>query len=145
MLGQEHYRPNEEAVVEWMPGFSTRPIKCQGNIGSGTAYLTFDNVMIPKSNLIGEENKGFRPTNAEPLASSSLSLNGVIRNRLAHMARQIEATQAWMEYLVFQLQNTPHKEASLKFGGPIALLKAQSTQTLEYCAREASQILGGIA
>jgi alkylation response protein AidB-like acyl-CoA dehydrogenase len=33
----------------------------------------------------------------------------------------------------------------LKLGGPIALLKAQSTVTLEYCAREASQILGGIA
>ncbi len=30
-------------------------------------------------------------------------------------------------------------------GGPIALLKAQSTQTMEYCAREAAQIFGGLS
>ena len=35
--------------------------------------------------------------------------------------------------------------AMLKLGGAIALLKAQSTQTFEYCAREASQIFGGLA
>jgi alkylation response protein AidB-like acyl-CoA dehydrogenase len=30
-------------------------------------------------------------------------------------------------------------------GGQIALLKAQSTQTMEYCAREAAQIFGGLS
>jgi len=29
--------------------------------------------------------------------------------------------------------------------GPIALLKAHSTKTMEYCAREAAQIFGGAA
>ncbi|KAJ3196815.1 hypothetical protein HDU67_003923, partial [Dinochytrium kinnereticum] len=145
-----------------MEGFATRPIKCQGNVGSGTAYLTFDNVKIPKENLIGQENKGFKCImqnfNHERMGIVTSSLrfarvcyeeamrhDGVIRNKLAHMARMIEATHAWMEFLTFQLQGMSHDEAALKLGGPIALLKAQATQTIEYCAREASQILGGIA
>lgn len=33
----------------------------------------------------------------------------------------------------------------IRLGGPIALLKAQSTQCFEYCAREAAQIFGGLA
>ena len=36
-------------------------------------------------------------------------------------------------------------EAMLKLGGAIAGLKAQSTPTFEYCAREASQIFGGLS
>jgi len=31
----------------------------------------------------------------------------------------------------------------LQLGGPTALLKAQSTKTFEFCAREAAQIFGG--
>jgi alkylation response protein AidB-like acyl-CoA dehydrogenase len=30
-------------------------------------------------------------------------------------------------------------------GGPIALLKVQATTTMEFCAREAAQIFGGLA
>ncbi|KAF9272533.1 hypothetical protein BGZ74_005209, partial [Mortierella antarctica] len=69
----------------------------------------------------------------------------VLRNRLAHMSRQIEATHAWMENVIYQAITMPEEMQMLKLGGPIALLKAQSTQTLEYCAREASQIFGGLA
>ena len=36
-------------------------------------------------------------------------------------------------------------EAMLKLGGAIASLKAQSTVTFEFCAREASQIFGGLS
>jgi alkylation response protein AidB-like acyl-CoA dehydrogenase len=36
------------------------------------------------------------------------------------------------------------KEAMLKLGGAIAGLKAQSTVTFEFCAREASQISSGL-
>jgi len=36
-------------------------------------------------------------------------------------------------------------EALLKIGGSIALLKPQATSVFEYCAREASQIFGGLA
>src|SRR5262245_6843702 len=62
----------------------------------------------------------------------------VIRNKLAHMARQVEATQAWLEFIIYQRTKMPYAEQMEKLGGPIALLKAQCTQTFEYCAREAA-------
>ena len=69
----------------------------------------------------------------------------VIRLKLAHMARQIEATHNWMENLIYQSMHMQEEEAMLKLGGAIAGLKAQSTTTFEYCAREASQIFGGLS
>ncbi|KAJ3385848.1 hypothetical protein HDU92_002833 [Lobulomyces angularis] len=61
------------------------------------------------------------------------------------MVRKIEASQCWLEYILFQIKNLSKSEANVILGGPIALLKAQATTTVEYCAREASQIMGGIA
>lgn len=61
------------------------------------------------------------------------------------MARKIEATHAWMESLIYQACKMPSELQMLKLGGPIALLKAQSTQTMEFCAREAAQIFGGLS
>ncbi len=69
----------------------------------------------------------------------------VIRLKLAHMARQIEASYSWLESLVFQCQRMHETEAMLKLGGAIAALKAQATVTFEFCAREASQIFGGLS
>jgi hypothetical protein len=34
--------------------------------------------------------------------------------------------------------------ADVLLGGPLALMKAQATQTFEFCAREAAQIFGGL-
>ncbi len=65
----------------------------------------------------------------------------VIRNKLAHMARHVEATQALLELITFQMQRMPAAEAMVRLGGPIALLKVQCTSTFELCAREASQVL----
>ncbi len=61
------------------------------------------------------------------------------------MSRHIEATYAWLEMLTYQMKTMSYEEASIKLGGPTALLKAQATQTFELCAREASQIFGGLA
>ena len=61
------------------------------------------------------------------------------------MARQIEATHSWMEALIYQGTNIPVDQQMLRLGGPIALLKAQATQTFEFCARESAQIFGGLA
>ena len=69
----------------------------------------------------------------------------VIRLKLAHMARQIEASYNWLENVVYQCQTMNETEAMLKLGGAIAGLKAQSTVTFEFCAREASQIFGGLS
>jgi alkylation response protein AidB-like acyl-CoA dehydrogenase/predicted heme/steroid binding protein len=69
----------------------------------------------------------------------------VIRMKLAHMARQIEASYNWLENLIYQCQKMGETEAMLRLGGPIAGLKAQATVTFEFCAREASQIFGGLS
>jgi alkylation response protein AidB-like acyl-CoA dehydrogenase len=69
----------------------------------------------------------------------------VIRLKLAHMARQIEASYSWLESLIFQVSKMGETEAMYRLGGPIAGLKAQSTVTFEFCAREASQIFGGLS
>ena len=69
----------------------------------------------------------------------------VIRLKLAHMARQIEASYNWMENLIFQGSQMSDTEATFILGGAIAGLKAQATVTFEFCAREASQIFGGLS
>ncbi|GBB97549.1 hypothetical protein RclHR1_00300028 [Rhizophagus clarus] len=158
-----------------MPGVKTRQMACSGVWASGTSYITFEDVKVPKSNLIGKENGGFKCImfnfNHERMSiaiqatrfarvcyeeamkyahkrktfGKKLVEHDVIRNKLAHMARQIEATHAWMESLIYQTTKMPITDAMVRLGGPIALLKAQSTQTFEFCAREAAQIFGGLA
>ena len=61
------------------------------------------------------------------------------------MARQIEAVYNWTENVTYQIKIMGQKKANLIMGGPIALLKAHSTKTLEYAVREASQIFGGLS
>jgi len=41
-------------------GVSTRKMDCQGVWGSGTTYVTFEDVKVPVANLIGKQDKGFR-------------------------------------------------------------------------------------
>merc|ERR1712187_979247 len=158
-----------------MPGVNTRKMKCSGVWSSGTTYITFEDVKVPVSNLIGKEGKGFQlimknfnherfglvaMTNSvsrvcmeESLKFASkrktfgkaLIQHDVIRWKLAEMVRMIESTHAWLENVTYQL-NTMHKmEATYKLGGVTALLKVQSTKVFEYCAREAAQIYGGLS
>ncbi|KAJ1570046.1 hypothetical protein HK096_004459, partial [Nowakowskiella sp. JEL0078] len=160
-------------VEKSMPGVTTRQMPCMGVWASGTSYITFEDVKVPVENIIGKENKGFkaimhnfnhermgiviqatrfaRVCFSESLAyahkrrtfGKKLVEHPVIRQKLANMARQIEATHSWMENLIYQSTKMDHGMQMLKLGGPIALLKAQSTQTFEYCAREAAQVFGG--
>lgn len=156
-------------------GVSTRKMDCQGVWSSGTTYVTFEDVKVPVENLLGKKNQGFRVVmtnfnherigiiiqcirfarvcyeeaikyaNKRRTFGKKLYEHPVIRLKLAHMARQIEASWSWLENLIFQCQRMGEVEAMLKLGGAIAGLKAQSTTTFEYCAREASQIFGGLS
>ncbi|ORX46285.1 acyl-CoA dehydrogenase NM domain-like protein [Hesseltinella vesiculosa] len=158
-----------------MPGVTTRQMQCSGVWSSGTAYVTFEDVKVPKANVIGQVNHGFKyiMTNFNPervgciiqanrfarvcieecmkygnkrkTFGKKLVDHPVIRNKLAHMIRQVEATHCWLESLVYQTRHMPAEIQALRLGGPIALCKAQATQTFEYCAREAAQIFGGLS
>lgn len=141
--------------------------KKQGWWCSDTATLHFDNVMVPVSQRIGEENEGFLPIvhnfNNERLGLTASALeyaricfedawqwandratfgkplikHQVIGHKFAEMLRQINATQAYLDSAAWAVEQGTSKPADM------ALLKVQATQTLEFCAREAMQILGG--
>jgi alkylation response protein AidB-like acyl-CoA dehydrogenase len=162
-------------IEKTFPGVNARQMKCSGVWPSGTSYLTFEDVKVPVENLIGEENFGFKYimynfnherfqiiVQANRLArvcleeglryavkrktfGKRLIEHGVIRNKIAHMARNVESTHAMLESVTYQLTTMSPDEARKKLGGPIALLKSQASQTFELCAREAAQILGGLA
>jgi acyl-CoA dehydrogenase len=142
--------------------------KKQGWWCSDTATIYFDNVRVPVGNLIGQENKGFNVImnnfNAERLAMAAamegfsrvcledavawarerktfgqrLADHQVIRHKISDMKMRINATQAYLQ-LVCQAVQSGNENA-----GDIAMLKVQCSQTMEFCAREAMQILGGI-
>lgn len=158
-----------------MGGVSTRRMDCQGVWSSGTTYITFEDVKVPVENLLGKENQGFRCimtnfnherigiiiqclrfsrvcyeesvryANKRRTFGKKLIEHPVIRLKLAHMARQIEASYNWLENLIYQCEKMGETEAMLRLGGAIAGLKAQATVTFEFCAREASQIFGGLS
>ncbi len=149
------------------PGISRTRLDKMGWLCSDTATIHFDDVEVPAENLIGPENAGFgaimRNFNGERLGMAQgaaayaricyedaldwarqretfgkpLVTNQAIRHKLADMVRRIQATQAWIDHCAWQVLNAK------AFPGDFALLKVQATQTMEFCAREACQILGG--
>jgi alkylation response protein AidB-like acyl-CoA dehydrogenase len=161
-------------VEKKMEGVTTRKMKCSGVWSSGTTYITFEDVKVPKGNLLGKEGKGFKIAmanfNHERFAicamtnrfsrvcleealkfagkrktfGKTLMEHPVIRWKLAEMARLIEATHAWLEHVTYQMQTMTKLEATYKLGGSTALLKVQCTKVFEYCAREAAQVFGGL-
>lgn len=141
----------------------------QGWWAGDTATLYFDNVRVPASHLLGQKNQGFKVImknfNSERMTMSAameaysrvcleeavqwaqqrktfgkcLSEHQVIRHKIAEMKQRINATQAYIQACSHQIiSGTPN-------AGDIAMLKVQSSQTMEYCAREAMQIMGGIS
>jgi acyl-CoA dehydrogenase len=142
--------------------------KKQGWWCSDTATIYFDNVLVPVGNLVGQENRGFGVImanfNFERLAMSvameafsrvcledavnwarerktfgkRLADHQVIRHKIAEMKQRINSTQCYLNHISAEV------EAGREHAGDIALLKVQSSQTMEFCAREAMQILGGM-
>ena len=149
------------------PGISRTSLAKMGWHASDTATLHFDDVEVPAENLIGAENGGFagimRNFNGERLGMAQqatanarlcfedaldwarqretfgkpLIANQAIRHKLAEMLTRIQATQAWIDQAAWTVIN------GVAQAGDFALLKVQATRTMEFCAREACQILGG--
>ena len=150
------------------PGFGRTALdRKMGWWCSDTATLYFEDCRVPAGNLLGEENQGFalimQNFNQERLFLAA-GCNGfsrvcldeavayarerrtfgraliehqVVRHKLADMAMRINATQAYLESLAWRVEQGERPVAD------VCLLKNQATQTMEFCAREAVQILGG--
>ena len=150
------------------PGLSRSPLKKMGWWASDTAELFFENCRVPAANLIGEEGQGFavimRNFNHERLAlaaaacgyarvclhdalewarerrtfGKALAQHQVIRHKLVDMATRIEATRTLLDDLAARLDDGQSPAAQ------IAMAKNFATQTFQFCADQAVQILGGM-
>ncbi|OHF00936.1 hypothetical protein CORC01_03764 [Colletotrichum orchidophilum] len=159
--------------LENQPGVSRRRLKVAGQIAAGTSYLEFDDVRVPRENLIGRENEGMKyimhnfnhermsisvgVTRQARVALSSafayclqrkafdktLIEQPVVRHRLAKCGALLESQYAWVESFAFQLSKMPKKTADEELGGLTALCKANAGIVLDECARCAVLLFGG--
>ena len=159
------------AVPGDTPGLTRTPLAKMGWWCSDTAQLHFENCRVPADHLIGEENAGFRMImenfNGERLLMSAGALafaqvcfdealdwarqrqtfgvplidHQVTRHKLMDMRMRLASTQAWLHALVARLEAD---DAGPEWVGELCLLKNHATQTMQWCADAAVQILGGM-
>ena len=150
-----------------LPGITRTPLKKMGWWMSDTASIHFDHVRTSADNLIGQENAGFAGIvtnfNMERLSMAAqaiafsrvciedaaawarerhtfgkpLAKHQVIRHKFAEMVGRTHAASALLDNCAWRVKSGKSLIAEL------SLLKVQATRTMEFCAREAMQILGG--
>ena len=64
----------------------------------------------------------------------------VIRHKIGNMIKKIESCHAMIENVCYKMKMGL---SAKDIAGPMALLKVEATQIMEYCARESVQIFGG--
>ncbi|MBP6646823.1 MAG: acyl-CoA dehydrogenase family protein [Burkholderiaceae bacterium] len=152
-------------------GLSRTALNKMGWWCSDTAHLRFDNVRVPASNLLGEEGGGFKIImtnfNGERVAMSAMALGfaqacfdealdwsrqrktfgaalverQVIRHKLVDMQMRISSTQAWLDVISARADAG---DMSPDWVAQVCMLKNHATQTMQHCADQAVQILGGM-
>jgi acyl-CoA dehydrogenase len=153
------------------PGISRTRLDKMGWLCSDTAHLRFDDVRVPARYLLGEEGGGFRIImgnfNGERLAMSAMALGfaqacyeeavswarqrqtfgaalierQVIRHKLMDMQMRIQSTQHWLDALSARADAG---DTGSDWVAHVCLLKNHATQTMQFCADAAVQILGGM-
>jgi len=153
------------------PGLTRSPLQKMGWWCSDTAHLRFDGVRVPVSHRLGQEGEGFKIImgnfNGERfgLAASCLGFaqachdealdwarqrktfgaalveHQVIRHKFMDMQMRLRATQAWLQTVAEQADRG---DTGPDWVAQVCLLKNQATQTLQFCADQAVQILGGM-
>lgn len=152
---------------------STKQIKTSYSSAAGTAYITFDNTIVPEGNMLGPEDGGIfvilsnfnherwtmccasartsRAIVEECLLWASqrivfgkpLLAQPVIRQKLAHMIAKVESLQAFLENVTYQMCNMSYKEQANHLAGQVAFLKMLCTRVAGEISDEAVQIFGG--
>lgn len=150
------------------PGVSRQPLDKMGWWCSDTAHIRFDDCRVPVENLLGEENLGFYGLMAnftgERLALATLAwafsdvclrealewtrqretfgrpliTRQALRHRLVAMRGRIDAVGALLERTIWRCEQGEEPIAE------VCMLKNLATETLEACASEAVQMLGGM-
>ncbi|CAH7675381.1 acyl-CoA dehydrogenase/oxidase [Phakopsora pachyrhizi] len=116
-------------VIPKGPGVKVSRLKMGGVWSSGTSQVVFDNVKVPIEYLVGVENKGFE------YIMSNFNHERMNIAFSAHRSARICIEDAF--------KHSQKRKVAL-LGGQSALLKAHCGITLEYVAREAVQIMGGL-
>jgi acyl-CoA dehydrogenase len=152
------------------PGFTRAPLRKMGWWCSDTALLHFQEVRVPAANLIGEENAGFRAImrnfNSERLSMAAgavgfaqaclddalewagqrktfgrlLAGHQAIRHRLVDMQTRVHAARAMLYDTAWKLKEAPRERTHV---AQLAMLKNFATDTMQFCADCAVQVLGG--
>ena len=150
-------------------------IKTSYSSAAGTSLLIFDNVMVPRANLLGKENQAFKLIGmnfnherwyicciSSAFARTALAEcyrwavqrkafgkrlidQPVIRFKLAEMSAICECMDSWIESLTYQMTQMSPMEQFEKLASPIALCKFSSTRYGVKLADHACQIFGGRA
>lgn len=159
------------AVPGNAPGLTRTPLAKMGWWCSDTAQLHFDHCRVPLDHLIGDENAGFRMVmenfNGERLLMAAgaaafaqvcydealdwarqrqtfgapLVEHQVTRHKLMDMKMRLASTRAWIDATVTKLEAG---ETGPEWVADLCLLKNHATQTMQWCADAAVQILGGM-
>ncbi len=152
------------------PGFTRYELKKMGWWSSDTATLRFDNCRVPVANLIGEENAGFRIImrnfNSERLGMAAAAVgfaqvcldeavawarerqtfgkrlveHQAIRHKLVDMQMRVHAARAMVYDTACKLTQSPGDTAAI---AQLCMTKNFATRTMQFCADEAVQTLGG--
>ena len=152
-------------------GLSRTRLDKMGWLCSDTAQLRFDGVRVPARYLLGEEGSGFRTImtnfNGERFAIAVASLgfsqacydealawarqrktfgstlvgHQAVRHKLVDMQMRIQSTAAWTEALAARADAG---DTGAEWVGQVCVLKNHATQTMQFCADQAVQILGGM-
>jgi acyl-CoA dehydrogenase len=155
-------------------GLSRSPLKKMGWLCSDTAHLRFDGVRVPARYLVGEEGAGFKIIltnfNGERLSMAAMALgfseccfdealswaqqrktfgtalvdHQVIRHKLMDMKMRIESTRAWLNAVSTRVDSGNKADKGAEWVAQVCLLKNHATQTMQFCADQGVQILGGM-
>ena len=159
------------AVPGDAPGLERSLLAKMGWWCSDTARLSFSGCRVPADHLIGAENEGFRVVmdnfNGERIlmAASACAFatvcydealawtrqrqtfgrplveHQVVRHKLVDMRMRLFATRAWIDSLVARYDAGPLDGEAV---AELCLLKNQATQTMQFCADQAVQLLGAM-
>ncbi|KAJ4321548.1 hypothetical protein N0V94_002869 [Neodidymelliopsis sp. IMI 364377] len=160
-------------LIERDENLETKLIKTSYSTTAGTAFVEYNDCKVPVENLLGKEHQGFavimanfnherfmmacavirhsrtiveeclKWCNQRIVFGKKLVEQPAIRQKLAEMISLVEANQAWLESIAYQMSHMSYAQQSKLLGGPIGLLKSYSTRSAHEIADKAVNIFGG--